>query len=87
MTQLGQRGTARFAAAFSTLPDTAAAAEQVCRSATSQLGRRPDLAVVFVSPHHVEHLAEVAVQICDVIGCDALVGCTGEAIYAPERRL
>jgi small ligand-binding sensory domain FIST len=87
MTQLGQGGTARFAAAFSTLPDTAAATEHVCRSAMSQLGGRPDLAVVFVSPHHVQHLAEVAVQICDAIGCDALVGCTGEAIVGGNREL
>jgi len=87
MTQLGQRGTARFAAAFSTLPDAAAAVEQVCRSATSQLGGRPDLAVVFVSPHHVEHLAEVAVQICDAIGCNALIGCTGEAIVGGNREI
>jgi small ligand-binding sensory domain FIST len=87
MTQLGQSGTARFAAALSTLPHTAAAVEQVCQSATSQLGCRPDLAVVFVSPHHVEHLAEIAVQICDAIGCDALIGCTGESIVGGNREI
>jgi small ligand-binding sensory domain FIST len=87
MTQTGQGGTVRFAAALSILPDTAGAVEQVCRTAMSQLGARPDLALVFVSPHHIEHLSEAAVQISNTIGCDNLIGCTGEAIVGGSREI
>jgi small ligand-binding sensory domain FIST len=53
----------------------------------SALGTRPDLALVFVSPHHVEGLAELAIQICDAIGCEALMGCTGEAVVGGNREI
>ncbi len=70
MREAGQGETSRFASGLSTLPDTAAAVSQVCEAAMSQLSTRPDLAVVFVSPHHVAHLAELAKQICDAIGSE-----------------
>ncbi len=60
---------------------------QICEAAMSQLGVRPDLAVVFVSPHHVAQLAELAEQICDAIGCEALIGCTGESIIGGSREI
>jgi small ligand-binding sensory domain FIST len=53
----------------------------------SQLGARPDLALIFVSPHHREHLDELAVQVCDAIACDRLLGCTGEAIISGTREI
>jgi small ligand-binding sensory domain FIST len=87
MTGSGQGGVARFAAAISTLADTKTAVAQVCSAATSQLGARPDLALVFVSPHHVGGLAGLAVQICDAIGSDVLMGCTGESIVGGNREI
>ncbi|HEY2828431.1 MAG TPA: hypothetical protein VGJ04_12590, partial [Pirellulales bacterium] len=74
MTLSGQREAARFAAALSTRAETTAAVEEVCDTAMAQLGKQPDLAMVFVSPHHVENLAQLAEQVCDAIGCDSLLG-------------
>lgn len=79
--------TARFGAALSTLTSTTKAVEEVCAAALSQLGGRPDLAVVFVSPDHAGQLAEVANQVCDAIASEALIGCTGEAIIGGGREI
>jgi small ligand-binding sensory domain FIST len=87
MAEAEQGETCHFASGLSTLPDTAAAVSQVCEAAMSQLGVRPDLAVVFVSSHHVTQLAELANQMCDAIGSEALIGCTGESIIGGSREI
>ncbi|HTQ38504.1 MAG TPA: FIST N-terminal domain-containing protein [Pirellulales bacterium] len=87
MTQTGQKAHARFGAALSLQPDSGAAVDEACRAALSQLGTKPDLAVVFVSPHHRGQLAQVAVQVCDAIGSEALLGCTGESIIGGNREI
>jgi small ligand-binding sensory domain FIST len=87
MAEAGQGEMARFASGLSTLSETSAAVSQVCELALSQLGARLDLAVVFISPHHVAHLTEITDQICDAIGCDALIGCTGESIIGGSREI
>ena len=58
--QITKTATTRFAAALSTVDDSHDAIEEVCRKATSQLGVRPDLAVLFLSPHHAEQTEELA---------------------------
>jgi small ligand-binding sensory domain FIST len=87
MTPAEQGKKAVFAAALSTLVDTCAAVKQVCDSAMSQLNATPNLALVFASPHHVQNLADVASQICDAIGSESLLGCTGEAIVGGNREI
>jgi small ligand-binding sensory domain FIST len=87
MTELKQSGPARFAAGISTQPDTSAAVDEACQAAIAQLGAAPNLALVFVSPHHRELLAQVAEQVCHAIGTESLLGCTGEAIIGDDREL
>jgi small ligand-binding sensory domain FIST len=87
MREAGQGETCCFASGLSTLPETAAAVSQACEAAMSQLGAQPNLAVVFVSPHHVSHLAELAEHICNAIGSESLIGCTGESIIGGSREI
>ncbi len=77
----------RFAAALSTLENTSSAVDEVCRSALAQLGTKPDLALVFVSPQHADNLARVGGHICDLIGSESLLGCTGESIVGNDREV
>ncbi|HZZ28668.1 MAG TPA: FIST N-terminal domain-containing protein, partial [Pirellulales bacterium] len=76
---------AQFSAALSTAPETTAAVDEVCRKALSQLGAKPDLALVFVSPDHRQSLDQVAAQVCQAIGSEMLLGCTGESIIGKNR--
>jgi small ligand-binding sensory domain FIST len=72
------------AAALSTAVDTRAAVNEVCEQVLASLGGPPDLALAFVSPHHE---AGVAAALCDGMGTDNLLGCTGEAIAGPGREI
>lgn len=68
------------ASALSTLSDTLAAATLVSDEALKQLGRAPDLAVLFVSPHHLEQADEALRAVRARLGGGRLIGCSGEAI-------
>jgi small ligand-binding sensory domain FIST len=70
----------QFASALSTLPDTQAAQRDVCAKALADFDGPPDLAFLFFSAHHVEAIDTVAAQVCDAIGTDNLLGCSGESI-------
>jgi small ligand-binding sensory domain FIST len=77
----------RFAAALSTQENTTSAVEEVCRTALAQLAAKPDVAFVFVSPHHADDLARIGEMICERIGGESLLGCTGESIVGNEREV
>jgi small ligand-binding sensory domain FIST len=77
----------RFAAALTTIEESRAAIAEACREAPSRLGTTPDLAIVFASHHHVAHWDDVGPQICDAIGGENLIGCTGESIVGNEREI
>src|SRR5262245_29506119 len=81
------QSTPRFAAAISTNAESLQAADQVCREALAQLGTQPNLAMLFVSPHHAEQLAEISEHICSAIGTENLLGCTGESIIGGAREI
>lgn len=70
----------QFASALSTLPDTQAALRDVCTKALVDFDGTPDLAFLFFSAHHVEAIDTVPAQVCDAIGTDNLLGCSGESI-------
>lgn len=79
--------TPAFASALSTGEDALAAAAEAAREARSRLGRDPDLAVLFFSPHHAEFAASMGVKVRGETGARHLLGCGGESIVANEREI
>ncbi len=70
----------QFASALSTAPETQAAARDVCARALADFDGTPDLAFLFFSSHHVENADTASALVCDAIGTDSLLGCSGESI-------
>lgn len=88
MVEKSQQHGVQFGAGLSTAADARAAVREVCESAIGGLnGARVDLAVLFVSPQHAERLEEIANWVCDAIGSESLIGCTGEAIVGGGREV
>jgi len=77
----------RFAAALSTNSDTRHAVAEVCRQAGEQLSGPANLGLVFASHHHGPDFEPVAAGICDSLGVENLLGCTGEAIVGGAREV
>jgi small ligand-binding sensory domain FIST len=75
-----------FSAALSTLTDTKQALDQACSGALSKLPR-PDLALVFFSPHHLAEIENVGPSLAAQLGARALIGCVGEAIVGGDREI
>lgn len=48
---------------------------------------RPDLAILFVSPHHEDACEELLQCVLDKTGASNLIGCTGESIIGPTSEL
>lgn len=69
-----------FAAALSLQQDTTAAAAEACSLARKSLGSVPDLAVVFFSREHAAQADSLAHQLCDSLGTENVVGCSGDSI-------
>ncbi len=77
-----------YAAALSTIPDAAVAAEQVCRNALAQLGDAvPDLALVFYSPHHVDDGASLARSVYGRLGGCPVLGVLGESVIGTSKEI
>ena len=77
----------QFASALSTAPDTQAAVREVCTNALANFVGTPNLAFLFFSAHHVEAADRVAAQVCDAIGTDNLLGCSGESIVGVGQEI
>ncbi|TWT33227.1 FIST signal transduction protein [Blastopirellula retiformator] len=77
----------KFAAALSTHDTTEEAIAEVARKALDQLSAPVDLAFVFVSPQHAEHLETIAAQLCNLLGTENLFGSTGEAIVGVGQEI
>jgi small ligand-binding sensory domain FIST len=75
-----------FAAALSTAPATARAVDDVCKLVDGRTVA-PDLAVVFISPHHADAAASVARCLHDRLRPKALIGCVGEAVVGTAREV
>jgi small ligand-binding sensory domain FIST len=77
----------RAACVYSELPDTLAAARDVCGRALDALTVSPHLVMVFASFHHQPQMAELARLLHAELGTDCILGCTGESIVAGSREL
>jgi small ligand-binding sensory domain FIST len=77
----------RFAAALSTLQRTDQALAEACSRAGEQLKARPDLAVVFFSPHHAAQAETIVAEIQRRLSPGCLLGCTGESIVGGDREV
>jgi small ligand-binding sensory domain FIST len=75
-----------FASALSTATPTAQALQEVCAQCGS-LTDRPDLAIVFFSPHHADTAGAIAKQLNDRLKPRALIGSIGEAIVGRGREV
>ena len=75
-------------AAISAAEEINRAIDEVCTPALQSLGDGSvDLAVVFASPHHREHFAQLTAGIQQSIGAGVLLGCTGESIAGPGTEI
>jgi small ligand-binding sensory domain FIST len=76
-----------FAAALSTATETHRAADEVAQAAGTVLGREPELAVAFYSPHHAATAADLASTLAERTGAKALVGVLGESVIGGSREV
>ncbi len=77
----------RFAAALSTATETDEALAETCSQAGEQLAARPDLAIVFFSPHHSAQAERVVDEIRRRLSPGCLLGCSGESIVGGDREI
>ena len=77
----------RCSAALSTRPDPVVAVREAGEAALERLAGPPDLAILFSSPHHAAQADRLAAAACDILGTEALLGCTGEAIVGTGREV
>src|SRR4029079_10797694 len=76
-----------FAAALSTKSDTKHAAAEACEKARHGLSGPPDLAVAFFSREHAAKADLLAGQLCDLLGTENLLGCSGESIVGVGQEI
>ena len=76
----------QFAAAVSTERDWRDAVTELVPAA-SQLEGSPDLAFVFLSPHHAEDAEPLLAELRRELGARVLLGATGESIVAGPREV
>jgi small ligand-binding sensory domain FIST len=74
-----------FAAAISTRTQTTAALDEVCAQALQQLGAKPDLALLFFSPHHLEEAEKLGSAARDRLDTERILGCCGESIIGNDQ--
>jgi small ligand-binding sensory domain FIST len=78
----------RVAAAASTEPRTAEASREAARDAATALGHASvDLALLFLSPEHLDGAAAAVEAVHEHLAPDALVGCVAQGVIAREREL
>lgn len=82
------RRLVHFVSRISTAPRLSAAVAEVCDSVLEALGGAdPDLAVVFVSPHHREGWVQLPRLLQDRLGAPALLGCSGGGVIGGGREI
>ena len=75
------------ASSLSTLESAEDALREAIAAARETLGGRPDLALVFVSPHHARSADRLAARACELLGTTNVLGCTGESIVGSGREV
>ena len=76
-----------YAAALSTRSETSRAVDEVCAQALEQLQGRPDLALLFFSPHHSEAAETLTETAHKRLAARCLLGCGGEAIVGNDQEI
>jgi small ligand-binding sensory domain FIST len=77
-----------IASALSTEDGTSNAAQAACAEVSKGLaGQRPDLAVLFLSPHHAESLEEVLSEVHSRLGPQRLIGCMAQGVIGKGREV
>ncbi|MBC8354914.1 MAG: FIST C-terminal domain-containing protein [Planctomycetes bacterium] len=69
-----------FASALSTNPNSLTALDEVIALVQEQLGDDPTFVVLFVSVNHIVAAAKLAPRICEQLGTECVIGCSGESI-------
>lgn len=73
-----------FAAALTKNPQTRQATEELCTQGLAQWEGRPDLAVLFFSPHHIGQAETIAQVAAERLNARCFLGCVGESIVGNE---
>jgi len=76
-----------FAAALSTASATDRALEDVCTEALTRNVAKPDLGLVFFSPHHAPRAATIAATLQQRLSPRVLLGCVGESIVGNDKEI
>jgi small ligand-binding sensory domain FIST len=88
MTPGTSTGVVKLAAGLSGSPDPAKAAERVCAQCAETLGPGGvDLAMLFVSSHHVESAGAIASAVRRELRADCLVGVSAEGVLGGQQEL
>jgi small ligand-binding sensory domain FIST len=77
----------KCASALSTHPQALAALREAVATARDALEGPPDVALLFVSPHHARAADALAGEACELLGTASVIGCTGEAIVGTGREI
>ncbi len=72
---------------MSSRPIPSEALDEVCRPALEQLQGRPDLALLFFSPHHLGAADLLAASAQEQLGARCLIGCVGESIIGNDQEI
>lgn len=75
-----------FAAALSTQPDSSAAIQEACATAGATVDR-PELALLFFSPHHLHAAEALRAAVQSRLKPAYLIGCVGESIVGNDREI
>jgi small ligand-binding sensory domain FIST len=77
----------RFASSLSTHPVTAHATGEVIGQVIEQVGRHPDLAVLFVTRPHAGALEDAADTVARLLEPTVLIGCAAESVVGNQREI
>lgn len=77
----------QWASALSELPETKAAMAEVVSAAGDRLGGAADLAVLFVSPHHLKERELISREVRAAFPGATLIGCSGGGIIGDGKEV
>lgn len=77
----------QFAVALAEAADTQQGAAAALAGIRQSLSGPIDLAMVFVTPHHVPQLEQLAAALCEGLETELLLGCTAESVVTTRREV
>lgn len=86
-TDMSTAPASQFASHLSIRTDSQAAVDELLEHVQGKLAGEPDLAVVFLSGDHRDAADDVARRLCESLGTESLIGCTGESIVGVGREV